>query len=523
MAQQNINYGAAPNDGTGDLYRNAMIKVQNNFTDLYTNKVDKAATIALTGGATGTATALAGATVVIPITDLNMGSATAGTLAVARGGTGVTTSTGTGSTVLSASPALTGTPTVPTAATATNNTQIASTAFVQAVNSADTGSSATAVTLKTARTFAITGGATAAAQTFNGGANVALNVTALDMSVASAGTLAVARGGTGTTTSTGTGSTVLSASPALTGAPLAPTAAATVNNTQIASTAFVRRESASPTVAPTYSFAGFGVESVMSKFGWTTGDEWAWALDANGSIGWRAYNKGVWLSKPFTFEKNGNINIIGSLQTSGRTPSLAHSGEIGSSFGEWTGGAIPVIRIDAADQGSAYMLWRVTRPKVRHVAAMHVHETTANDSSIMTSLSMAGGTNQHIWYGSGMYWCKGNVSAAGVVLTSDERLKDIKYHVVGALEKVRLMDKVYYTMKGSTEVKLGYTASSVKKGLPEAVSQRDAREEEKPYTGDRVNVVDYNAVSVLHGAAIDELHAMVKALREELAELRRGK
>lgn len=132
MAQQKINYGAAPNDGTGDLYRVAMIKIDNNFTDLYTNKVDKTVTIALSGGATGTATALSGAAVVIPVTGLNMGNATAGTLAVARGGTGVTTSTGTGANVQAVSPALTGTPTVPTAADTANSTQIASTAFVRA-------------------------------------------------------------------------------------------------------------------------------------------------------------------------------------------------------------------------------------------------------------------------------------------------------------------------------------------------------------------------------------------------------
>lgn len=53
------------------------------------------------------------------------------------------------------------------------------------------------------------------------------------------GTLPVANGGTGVTTSTGTGSVVLSASPALTGAPTAPTASTGTNTTQIATTAFV--------------------------------------------------------------------------------------------------------------------------------------------------------------------------------------------------------------------------------------------------------------------------------------------
>lgn len=54
-----------------------------------------------------------------------------------------------------------------------------------------------------------------------------------------AGVLPVANGGTGTNTSTGTGSTVLSASPTLTGTPIAPTAANGTNTTQIATTAFV--------------------------------------------------------------------------------------------------------------------------------------------------------------------------------------------------------------------------------------------------------------------------------------------
>lgn len=42
MAKQTINIGTAPNDGTGDLHRNAFSKVNDNFTELY----DAVATIA---------------------------------------------------------------------------------------------------------------------------------------------------------------------------------------------------------------------------------------------------------------------------------------------------------------------------------------------------------------------------------------------------------------------------------------------------------------------------------------------
>lgn len=38
MAQQTINVGATPNDGNGDALRNAFIKTNDNFTDLYANK-----------------------------------------------------------------------------------------------------------------------------------------------------------------------------------------------------------------------------------------------------------------------------------------------------------------------------------------------------------------------------------------------------------------------------------------------------------------------------------------------------
>lgn len=41
MAQQHINPGSSPNDGTGDKLRVSQIKAESNFNELYTNKVDK--------------------------------------------------------------------------------------------------------------------------------------------------------------------------------------------------------------------------------------------------------------------------------------------------------------------------------------------------------------------------------------------------------------------------------------------------------------------------------------------------
>ncbi|WP_438859650.1 hypothetical protein [Achromobacter spanius] len=68
---------------------------------------------------------------------------------------------------------------------------------VSAAGEVAVGNAATATKLATNRLFSVTGGATAGGVSFDGSGNVALNVTALDVSKANAGTLPVARGGTG--------------------------------------------------------------------------------------------------------------------------------------------------------------------------------------------------------------------------------------------------------------------------------------------------------------------------------------
>lgn len=56
MAQEIINVGAAPNDGLGDPIREAFIKCNNNFTELY-NRVQTTPPISPTG-ATGDQTGM---------------------------------------------------------------------------------------------------------------------------------------------------------------------------------------------------------------------------------------------------------------------------------------------------------------------------------------------------------------------------------------------------------------------------------------------------------------------------------
>jgi hypothetical protein len=74
---------------------------------------------------------------------------------------------------------------------------------------------------------------------FNTGSDV-VDTTSHLSSLTLGSALPVTSGGTGVTTSTGSTNVVLSASPTLTGTPLAPTAAPGTNTTQIATTAFVQ-------------------------------------------------------------------------------------------------------------------------------------------------------------------------------------------------------------------------------------------------------------------------------------------
>ncbi|MFK7089419.1 pyocin knob domain-containing S74 family peptidase [Chromobacterium violaceum] len=80
----------------------------------------------------------------------------------------------------------------------------------------------------------------------------------------------------------------------------------------------------------------------------------------------------------------------------------------------WNGDRWPSLQVNCPDNPSAYMVWRATKWGERHLAAMDVHAGGSADSPVHVSLSMGGGSCNHIWRNND-YMAMGNIDAQGSI------------------------------------------------------------------------------------------------------------
>lgn len=159
MAQQNLNLGVADNDGLGDSLKAGGTKIQANFTDLYTNKLNTSAIGVSVQAFDADLSAIAALT---GTNTIYYRSAASTWTAVTTGG-GVTFSGG----VISLG-AITPTSVAASGTVAGSNLSGTNTGDQTSVS----GNAGTATALATGRTLAITGDLTWTSPTFNGSSNV---------------------------------------------------------------------------------------------------------------------------------------------------------------------------------------------------------------------------------------------------------------------------------------------------------------------------------------------------------------
>ena len=141
----------------------------------------------------------------------------------------------------------------------------------------------------------------------------------------------------------------------------------------------------------------------------------------------------------------------------------------------------------------------------------------------MTALQVWGaGTNPFVWNGNGDYSVQRNISAGGSITpNSDLRLKNVIARVRNPMAKIRAIEHIIYTRKDiDNGTRYGYSAQSVEAVMPEAVVRSAPMENQKEFIPDEVLSVDYNGVSVLHGAALVEHDDEIKALKAEIELLK---
>jgi hypothetical protein len=409
-----------------------------------------------------------------------------GTLPVSNGGTGVTSSTGSVAVVLSNSPTLV-TPALgtPTALVGTNITGTAS------------GLTAGNVTTNANLTGGVTSIGNAATVVTN--ANLTGAITSSG-NATSLGSFTSANLAGALTDETGSGANVFADSPTLSGTPLAPTATAGTNTTQIATTAFVQTELTADLATATPQPLGTATVGTSALKARQDHVHAMPTLDALANTTITSNTAGEIL------EWNGTAWINQTLAEASiadaTTSIIAGNGLSG-------GGTLAASR--TLTLGTPTTITSATTNSVGATTHAHALTVTASDVGLGTTGSVQFGS---LGVGTVASGVTGEIRATGSVTASfsDDRLKTKLGNIPDALAKVLTLNGFYYEANELAQsygyekkLEVGVSAQQVQAVQPEVVAPAPI--------DDNYLTVRYERLVPLLIEAIKELNAKLDALK----------
>lgn len=200
-------------------------------------------------------------------------------------------------------------------------------------------------------------------------------------------------------------------------------------------------------------------------------------------------------------------------------------GEVqGGAWSEWKTRAAGLLVDCPAAQTSAYNVWKATKWGLDHIAAMGVHVPSGVITNAMARLHIH--TTNFDFNASGDFQAGRNGNFNDVYIRSDARLKINKEeYKENATDKVnRLTVYTYDKVKSLTDRtviahEVGIIAQDLEKELPEAVTTSKIGDPDNP---EEILTISNSAVNALLIKAFQEMSEELKAVKAELAELKKN-
>lgn len=225
---------------------------------------------------------------------------------------------------------------------------------------------------------------------------------------------------------------------------------------------------------------------------------------------WIFGNKTIQLGTSATVSGSGNGLIRGQVQ--------------GGAWTQWRDRAAGLLVDCQNTENSAHNVWKATHWGKFHIAAMGIHVSGGNIANALARLHVNDATFDHS--ASGDFQASRNGSFNDVYIRSDARLKINKEeYKENATDKVnRLTVYTYDKVKSLTDRtviahEVGIIAQDLEKELPEAVTTSKIGDPDNP---EEILTISNSAVNALLIKAFQEMSEELKAVKAELAELKKN-